>query len=157
MLHLIYCRLAILKTNPTDYCSNTKHLTGPFAMKIRHVEALGLLPIVVRLHILLFERSYLMTGVNHMDASFMKSTNVRLFRDYWCLWCLFSCLQTPVSKQRHNTTTQTPVSMRRHTSWHKNPSPCDVTRSWRHIDINCNFLWFTAQIVDFWKQALQIT
>ena len=26
----------------------------------------------------------------------------------------------------------------------KHPSPCDVTMSWCHIDINCNSMWFTA-------------
>ena len=45
-------------------------------------------------------------------------SNIRLIRDYWCL-----------QKQ----------------SFHvcKHPSPCDVTTSWRHTDINCNSMRFS--------------
>ena len=49
--------------------------------------------------------------------------NIRLIRDYWCLkhrvsmWCLFHVC--------------------------KHPSPCGITASWHHVNINCNSKRFT--------------
>ena len=65
------------------------------------------------------------TKVLALLSKYETTKNIRLIRDYWCLQTQSFCVKSFFHVCKH-------------------PSPCDITTSWHHVNINCSVMWFTV-------------